>query len=256
MAPQPAESLLDLCFPIDLGPALRLGALSGAEVATDEEDESGSNGERSGIDEERKSEGDAQEQASQRWSDERVHRHLGAPEVPVGTLQLILGDQRRHEGLSSVVAQHLGHAHRHRRNEQHEVQTEIALAGGAGSEFCRCRQPVLGEKYRHRDGSGDHGTHHVHCHHDLASIRSVGDHPGGESEHQPGEPPGHGDECNEHRVAGDRARQPRIGDRGNAVAEVAGHTGGPQPPVVGPEPRAGFGCGGHLSSRSDGRSVG
>ena len=78
--------------------------------------------ERCGVDEERQRERGDQQQRSERRTDERVGDLLGAPHAAVGLLQLVDLDDRRHEGLAAVVAQHLGGAEQQRGDEQEDVE--------------------------------------------------------------------------------------------------------------------------------------
>ena len=206
--------------------------------------------------EEWQSEAGGKQQAADGRSDEGVGHHLRAPQAPVGPFQLIGGDHRGQDRLSSVVAQHLGKAEQHRSEGQSQVDHPVGTDIDPGGEHFRARQPCLVAKHGGGDNDGQPGAGYVHCDHDLASVDSVGDDPGRQGEHQPRQPLCHGDQGDEHRVSSHGRCQPGVGDEGDSVAEVGDHARRPQSAVSVAERRLRRQGDGSCRVGSDGRSVG
>ena len=126
----------------------------------------------------------------------------------------------RHERLPAVVAQHLGRAQQQRGQQQQQVQP------GAGADdvahLVGCGKAALLGQDGERDEQREDATEGVHQNHRPLAVDPVGDHSGGQREHQLWQPLGRRDQADQHRVASDRRCQPRVGDGSHTVADV-GH---------------------------------
>ena len=104
------------------------------------------------------------------------------------------------------------------------------------------RQSILCPEHGKRDSDGHDPTDDVHRDHRPATVDPVGDDAGREREQQPGKPLHHHDQSDQDRVAGDRGRQPGVGDHRHTVSEIGRDSGAEESAVVGAE-RIVDGCG-------------
>ena len=128
---------------------------------------------------ERGGDGDGEEQAAERWSDELVHGQLDRIQPAVGPAELLVGHEHRHDRLGRGVEQRL------------------ADAQGEGDDV---EHPELGgvEDDEHGDRADQHGSRSAHERHGPAPVETVGQGAGLQGEQQPRQPAG-------QRHTGDRA---------------------------------------------------
>ena len=228
VAPQPAHAFDQLLAPRaaggDDGPPRR---------RCDQRDQRRRHGERSGVEHERHGEADGEQQRAQRRSGELVGGLLPGPQPAVRLLQLLAVDDRRHQRLRAVVVEHLTDAEQQRGSEH--AQVERRVGPGDLVELVRAGQVLAAERHGERHEQRHGGAAGVRRDHQPAAVVAVGEHAGRQGEQQPRQPLHHDDESDQHGIAGDRRGQPRVGDEGDAVAEVGDRRGGEQPLVVAAE---------------------
>jgi hypothetical protein len=155
-------------------------------------------------------------------------------------------------GLGTVVVEHLADPQQQRGDEHAGVEGRVG--GGDQLELVRAREIAALRQYGERHEHCDHGPRRVGGHHQQATVMAIGEHARGQREQQPRQPLRDDDGGDEQRVAGNRRRQPRIGDESDAVAEVGDRRRAEQAPIVAPEPVGGdarMGVGDHLGGSMD-----
>jgi len=172
------------------------------------------------VDEERGCECDHEQRCAQRRSEERVGHHLGAPQAAVRSLEILRGNDGRHEGLGRVVVEHLGRAQQQGGQKHHCVEAEVLRRCRGRIELVGAQQVALLGQYGERHEQRQHRTNPAGADHEPAAIVPVGDDTGRKGEEQPWQPLHDGNECDQEAVAGDGRREPRVRDGADAVAEV------------------------------------
>ena len=119
-------------------------------------------------------------------------------------------DDRRQERLGAVVVEHLAGAEQQRGDEDDEV--EEPLGADDGVDLVGRRQRAAAGQHGQRHQRGQDEADGVGADHQPAAVVAVGDDAGGQGEQQPRQALDDPDEGDQQRVAGDRRRQPRVGD--------------------------------------------
>ncbi len=159
-----------------------------------------------------------EQQSTDGWSDDVVHREFGGPESSGRAFEVVAVDGRRNHRHARGVDHGFGGCEQRRHDEQHAdrhlVDQDHADQSG------------------HHDRPGD-----VEAHPQQSPVVPVGPRPARQDEEQPRQALGHGHPGDQDRIGRDRRRQQWQRDQPQAVAQVGQGAGAPQQPEVAREAR-------------------
>ncbi len=170
-------------------------------------------GERRGVDPERRSDRQTEQQPAEWWADQVVHRQLGRTEPPDRAFEVMALDRRRHHGHTRTVDDRL------RRSEQHRDDVDH-----------HDRRPV--EHNRTDEDRHDARTGDVQAHSQETPVETVGPGSARQDEEQPRQALRHRDSRDQARIGRHRGGEQRHRHQAEAVSEVRQRGGSPEQPEV------------------------